>query len=478
MVSEPAIAQQEAISAPEFRKVVLRFVDPAIERQFAEQHLHQSAPVIRQSALFGTLLYALFGILDLLLLADDVIGIWIVRFGVVCPTMLGIYAFTYCRSFRHHAQLVMGLAMAVSGAGIVAMTAIAGQPASATYYAGLILVIIYFATMIPLRYSYASAISLALLAAYQATALTINPIPLWVLVNNDFFLFVVVVAAMFSSYAREYYVRRAFLNQHLLQMEKERSEQLLEKSQAANRAKSEFLAVMSHELRTPLNAIIGFSEVMTKELFGPIGSDKYRGYAADIHNSGDHLLGMINGILDLSKAEAGELALVEDEIDLCRVLDRCLQLFRGSAVQQGVQLAFDVPAGQCRLRGDERLLVQAISNLLLNAIKFTDAGGSVVATIQCDPAGCRIRVTDTGIGIPAEDLAKVVEPFVQIESAFSREHGGVGLGLPLVNKIAQLHGGRLEIESGLGQGTRVTLHLPAERLIPTPTQCTARRGTG
>ncbi len=237
-------------------------------------------------------------------------------------------------------------------------------------------------------------------------------------------------------------------------------------AETANRAKSEFLANMSHELRTPLNAIIGFSEIMIRGDFGPVGSERYETYAEDIHFSGTHLLGIINNILDLTKAEAGKLTLDETEVDLVPVIGQCVRMLRENAAEHGVRIRSRVPARLPRLNGDERLISQVVINLLSNAVKFTEAAGQVAVAVTFTTDGSALlTVEDTGIGIAAEDLPRVVQPFTQVAGAFNRKHDGTGLGLPLVDQIMKLHGGALELESEVGHGTRATVRFPAQRLI-------------
>ena len=240
----------------------------------------------------------------------------------------------------------------------------------------------------------------------------------------------------------------------------------MSKVQAADRAKSEFLSTMSHELRTPLNAIMGFAEIMELEMFGPLGSERYVACAGDIQSSARHLLGIINGVLDLSKAEAGRMSLDEEEVAMGEIFDQCLRLFREKAALQGVTLTMACEPDFPALLADSRLLRQIIINLVSNALKFTPAGGTISVTSQLDPTnGCTLVVEDTGCGIPAENLANITEPFVQIENALTRRHEGTGLGLSLVKKYTELHGGELVIESALDQGTKISVHLPPERVI-------------
>jgi len=200
------------------------------------------------------------------------------------------------------------------------------------------------------------------------------------------------------------------------------------------------------------------------QIFGPLGSERYRSYVDDIHQSGSHLLGIINGILDLSKAEAGKLTLDESEVDLAEVLRQSGRMFRAKAAEEGIKLIFDLPDNMPKVRADSRLISQVVINLISNAIKFTNQGTVAVGLGRELDGSCFIKVRDTGVGIARENIPKVVEPFVQVESAFSRGHEGTGLGLPFVQKIMELHSGTLEIQSELGEGTTVIVRLPGDRV--------------
>ncbi|HEX9870407.1 MAG TPA: HAMP domain-containing sensor histidine kinase [Candidatus Tectomicrobia bacterium] len=250
-------------------------------------------------------------------------------------------------------------------------------------------------------------------------------------------------------------------------VEREReAHHLRQLAEQASEAKSQLIYNMSHELRTPLNAVIGFSEILLKQMFGPLGSQRYLAYVEDIHDSSSHLLGILNSILDLSKAEAGKLTLNEEQVELPRVLDQCLRMFRHRAVEQDIGLTVDLPAQAILLQADPQMLSQVIINLLSNAFKFTPSGGEISVNVtNMEDGRCRICINDTGIGISEEDLPRVIEPFVQVESAFNRRYEGTGLGLPLSKKMVELHGGELEIASKLGEGTSVTIWFPADRAI-------------
>ena len=256
-----------------------------------------------------------------------------------------------------------------------------------------------------------------------------------------------------------------------LRLEKEKKESIsalhvaLKEAEAATRAKSEFLATMSHELRTPLNAVIGFSDVITSEAFGP-GNAKYRDYAKDINESGQHLLSLINDILDLSKVESGADELDEDDIEIPDVTQSVLVLVKGRAHKGGVVLETDLAEELPMLRADERKLKQILVNLLSNAIKFTEAGGKVGLRAWCQQdSGLVFQIADTGIGIPLEDIPKALSQFGQIHSDLNRQYEGTGLGLPLTKALVELHGGTLDIQSQVGTGTTVTVRFPAERTV-------------
>ncbi|MBI3446006.1 MAG: PAS domain S-box protein [Magnetospirillum sp.] len=238
-----------------------------------------------------------------------------------------------------------------------------------------------------------------------------------------------------------------------------------DEAERGNRAKNTFLANISHELRTPLNAIIGFSEMMKHEIFGPLEPASYRAYVDDIHESGMHLLELINDILDMSKAEAGMTDLVESAVDVGDLIRSSMRLLSRRAGNGGITLSETIPESLPFLLADERRLRQIVLNLGSNAVKFTEDGGIVTIGAQVTADGFIITIADTGIGMSPEDMSRVMEPFVQADTRLSRKYEGSGLGLPLTKALVLAHGGTLTLDSKVGRGTTVTVTFPPARIL-------------
>ena len=235
------------------------------------------------------------------------------------------------------------------------------------------------------------------------------------------------------------------------------------RAEEANQSKSEFLANMSHELRTPLNAINGFSDIMKKELFGPLGDPRYKEYVNDILFSGQHLLSLINDILDMSKIEAGKMTLNVEAMQMNDMITQVIRIIRGRADENRLKLLFN-EVQLPEIEADPRAVKQILLNLATNAIKFTPEGGAITIDVEPKSAGLIIRVSDTGIGISEEDIQKLAQPFEQIDSQYSRQHEGTGLGLALSKSLVELHGGNFSITSVLGEGSTITFTLPNKAL--------------
>jgi signal transduction histidine kinase len=231
-----------------------------------------------------------------------------------------------------------------------------------------------------------------------------------------------------------------------------------------SRVKSQFLANMSHELRTPLNAIIGFSEVIRDARMGPVDA-RYRDYARDIHNSGDHLLRLINDVLDLAKVEAGRLEIHDEPLDLRKLFTDCARLMADRITDGRLEFTSRLPSQPPQVIGDELRLKQILLNLLSNAVKFTAPGGRIGLSAEVIADGMAIAVSDTGIGMEPYEIEIALEPFRQLDGAFARRFEGTGLGLPLALRLAELHGGRLALTSTKGAGTVAVLYLPRRRIL-------------
>jgi two-component system cell cycle sensor histidine kinase PleC len=255
-----------------------------------------------------------------------------------------------------------------------------------------------------------------------------------------------------------------FANEDMAREIEEARDEALKKrfeAEAANASKTAFLANMSHELRTPLNAILGFSEIIARECLGPVGSPRYKEYAADIHNSGAHLLSLINDLLDVAKIEAGRMEIEPVEIETQKTLEGALKFVGVRARERNQRLTIEISPAAATIFADERALKQIVINLVSNSVKFTPPGGRIDVTARANASGdFELMVQDNGPGIPREKVDRIFQPFSQLDNRYDRQAGGTGLGLALVRGLANLHGGRAWIESEEGQGTRVFVVLP------------------
>ena len=241
-----------------------------------------------------------------------------------------------------------------------------------------------------------------------------------------------------------------------------------ERAEAANEAKSQFLANMSHELRTPLNAIIGFSQIIKEQTMGAVGMPRYVEYANDIYCAGEHLLALINNVLDISKIQAGKVSLKEEPIDLRETVQGSLTAVAAQALKNKVTLQVQLPEMLPPVHADAVAMRQILINLLSNAVKFTPEGGEVTVSVERPGDGSlALVIADTGIGMTEDEIAIAFEPFRQVENALTKKFEGTGLGLPIARRLVELHGGRLEIASAKHVGTVIRAYLPPERIIAT-----------
>lgn len=276
------------------------------------------------------------------------------------------------------------------------------------------------------------------------------------------------VAIMALYYSETIVEQQAELRHEVLSHRKTAKElrDARDEAEQASLAKSQFLANMSHELRTPLNAIIGFSEIIGSEMLGPVGTAQYAAYSKDIARSGMHLLKMIGDILDLARIETGSFTLADNEFDLVALVEMTARQLQSLAERRGIMTTVNASRRPIHMRGDEPRVKQIVINLMSNAIKFTERGGSVrIAVTQDAQRRLIVKVTDTGIGIAPADTHRIMLPFEQGRQTTERAAGGTGLGLPLARELALRHGGSLTLESELGRGTTATVTFPAERAV-------------
>ena len=236
-------------------------------------------------------------------------------------------------------------------------------------------------------------------------------------------------------------------------------------AERANQAKSDFLAAMSHEFRTPLNAILGFSEMMRAQCFGPLGSHRYKEYANDIYDSGAHMLALVTDILDFSTNEDGKRAIVKRTIDVNELLGHCITASEQAARDAGINLSMDFPDDMPSLFADRRSVIKIVLNLLSNAVKYTDRNGTITVSVMAADQGTTIRVADTGAGIAADRLPRIMDPFVQTYDNPHIAQKGAGLGLSIVKSLAEAHDAELSIHSELDTGTTVAITFPPQGAI-------------
>ncbi|NCT40180.1 MAG: PAS domain S-box protein [Alphaproteobacteria bacterium] len=237
-------------------------------------------------------------------------------------------------------------------------------------------------------------------------------------------------------------------------------------AERAYSAKTQFLANMSHELRTPLNAIIGFSEMMERQLLGPLGNEKYVDYIGGIRESGEHLLDLISDILDMSKIEAGKYDLMLEELNISKVIHVALHMMEGRALESGIKIKNNLNADEeLKIVADRRGILQILLNILSNAVKFSNDNGQIDVQCNAHENGIILKISDNGIGIPANKLATITNPFEQVSSSYARDHEGSGLGLAITKELIELHQGTLKIESTIEVGTTVTIGLPYQQPI-------------
>ena len=443
----------------------LAFRDAETERRFQSEDFARWLTFTRISLLLGFAFHAISAAVISQIASDKLAHLLLLRFFIVTPILALIVISTFTRFFAALEQYVLILVPIVSGGSVLVMVSLIDPPGSYLYGFGIDVILFYCATLTRINYRYLAAAGVTLAVADQFVMLVVNPMSPSPLVAEEAFLVVALVASVFALYLREVYTRRGFMSQELLRREMARSQALMIEAQTANRTKSEFIANVSHELRTPLNAIIGFSDLMRADRGVPMTTLKYREYGDDIHSSGQHLLRVINNILDLSKIEAGKHVLDESVFAPGEIASIIEIVIKPRATEAGLIFSMALEDGDVRLKADLVAMQQMLVNLLANAVKFTPQG-SVRLTGRWRPAeGYVFTVKDSGIGMTRAEIEVALTPFGMIGNPYTRKQQGTGLGLPIVAGLARLHGAGFFVDSIPGQGTEIRVVLPPERVL-------------
>ena len=425
---------------------LLVFRDRRVEADFAARSRADWLPFIRIYLVAAISIYALFGLLDWQVAPQAVEKLWLVRYGIVVPALVGVFALTFRREFSAHIQPALVFASGMVGLSIAAMCAIMPPPYHSNYYAGLIMVAVFSGTLLGMRFFYSTSVAASLFLIYQVIAVWINPVSPTDFVANNYFLTMATGVGIFSSYILETYIRNSYAAEEKMKV-------LLDEARAANRAKCEFLAMMSHEIRTPMNGVLG----MTGILLDSDLDDEQRRTTDMIRSSADNLLQIINDILDFSKLEAGAIELEISAFDFHVLLRQSADVLSTTAQAKGLEFVVDIDPSTPRfVRSDAGRIRQILINLLGNAVKFTERGGVRLRAFQLDGAGggaIRIEIIDSGIGIPQSRLGRLFNEFSQADSSTTRKYGGTGLGLAISRRLTERLGGRIGVQSVAGQGS-------------------------
>ena len=456
-----------------FRK--RRFADPHIEQTFV---LRNGRRKFRARVFFmflGVIAFAMHGFLDILVAGEKANFFLLMRLAIACPCMLAIAMLYRARVFQRHEHVLIGLYALPPGLCILVMSQLALQPAVDLYPFGIMILLSYIAAFLSPSFRSMSLMATALVGTFWLTV-PFMAISDAALIVNAFFLSVGLVAIVIGSYVLERverqqftYARRLKKTIATLRTSEAAALDLYHEAKQAERAKDEFLAVVSHELRTPMNAIIGFSDIISTEMMGPIEPPQYREYAFHINKSGQLLLNIINDILDISRADFAKISFETRVFEMGDALCSAMTSCSTDAIEANVSLVRAEPfLSDVMIKGDEARLVQAIMNVIGNAIKFSGRDSVVTVDMAFSTLGeLVISVRDQGIGISPEDIEQIRLPFQQAEGAFARNNGGLGLGLAICTVITNAHEGELRIESELGVGTTVSIVLPPDRVVST-----------
>jgi two-component system, cell cycle sensor histidine kinase PleC len=455
-----------AITSPPLRWYDSGFADRKLETAFRRYEAESSVLYARTALGLAAVLFASFGISDWLFAPEQ--GLWLTLIRVVVIAVLGaLWLIARRGSAGDRWQLLMQIAGLAIGLGFVAIVVITPMPLRHLYLDCVILVITGIFVVLRLTVLRAALVMLMVVAAYDVAFLYFKLGHMQEFIVYQLMIVAAAAIGGFCAYVFERQRRLAFVGRYdaerhagsLERALRNTAEAQLRAEQAA-RVKSDFVAHVSHELRTPLNAVIGFGEVLEREIFGPLGHPKYAEYAHDIRESGQHLLSLINDVLDLSKIEAGRMELQCETLVPQEVVRASLVLVSGLAQTRNTQVKAEVPTDLPLLYGDGRAIKQMLVNLLSNALKFAPERGDVRISARPDGADVVFTVSDDGPGMTPEQIKIALTPFGQVSGLVAQSERGTGLGLALANRLAELHGRPLDIVSAPGSGTRVAFRIP------------------
>lgn len=453
-------------SSPPLRWYDGAFTDPALEREFRRFEADGTILYARTALALAAILFASFGISDWLFAPEQAPALTLARVAVIAVLFLCFLA-AKAGAVREYWQGLMQTAGLTVGIGFVAIIALTPMPLRHLYQDCVILVITGAFVVLRLTMLRAAVVVLIVIVLFDVAFLHFRMGTL-----QDFAVYQIMMAAAmaigaFCAYVFERQRRLAFVGRYDAERHARSLEQALRntaeaqlRAEQAARVKTDFVAHVSHELRTPLNAVIGFGEVLEREIFGPLGHPKYSEYARDIRESGQHLLSLINDVLDLSKIEAGRMELHREMLVPQEVVRASLVLISGLAQTRGTLVRTEIGADLPVIEGDARAIKQMLVNLLSNALKFAPEGGDVRVTATTSGRHVLFAISDNGPGMTEAQVEIALTPFGQVSGLVAQNERGTGLGLALANRLAELHGAPLEIYSAPGHGTQVCFRIP------------------